>query len=202
MPQRAEVKAETMTNEHDQTATPTPEAETGADTHPAPDAQHGVGDPVASLEAEKLALKDQLLRTLAEMDNLRKRTERQLADERNYGIEKFARDMLSVADNLGRALTALDTEARAGLSEAGQNLLAGVEMIEKDLHGAMTRHGVEVIDAAPGAVFDPNKHQAVAQIPSDQPSGKIASTFQTGYALKGRTLRAAMVAVSAGPPKA
>jgi molecular chaperone GrpE len=157
-----------------------------------------MADRLIAIEAEKLEIKDQLLRTLADMENLRKRTERQLADERVYAVEKFARDMLSVSDNLSRALTALTDEARAELSDAGKGLLEGIELTEKELTVTLSRHGVTAIDSTVGTEFDPNVHQAVAQIPSAQPEGTIAEPFQTGWKLGDRTLRAAMVAVSTG----
>ena len=153
---------------------------------------------IAELEGEVMGLKDQTLRTMAEMDNLRKRTAKEVADARVYAVEKFAKDLLNVSDNLARALGALPDEERAQLTEAGQNLLGGIEMTQKELHTVLSRHGVVAIDAAPGATFDPNQHQAVSQIPSEQPSGTIAETFQSGWKIGERVLRAAMVAVSAG----
>lgn len=155
-------------------------------------------DPLIRLEIEKEELREQLLRTLADLDNTRKRADRQVSEARIYAIEKFAGDLLSVSDNLSRALAALSEEDRAALSEAGRNLFEGIEMTEKELHTALARHGVTVIAALPGDAFDPNKHQAVANIPSDQPNGTIASCFQPGWKIGERTLRAAMVAVSAG----
>ncbi|HCX10316.1 MAG TPA: nucleotide exchange factor GrpE, partial [Hyphomonas sp.] len=146
----------------------------------APEAQADV-DPVPQLEIEKEELREQLLRTLADLDNTRKRAERQVSDARVYAIEKFAGDLLSVSDNLSRALAALTDEDRAALSEAGRNLFEGIEMTEKELHTALARHGVTVIAALPGDTFDPNLHQAVANIPSDQPNGTIASCFQPGW---------------------
>lgn len=150
------------------------------------------------LAEENAKAKDQLLRAHAEMENVRKRAERQVADARVYAIEKFAADMLPVSDNFARALDALTDDARAELSDAGKNLLVGVEAIQKELHAALSRHGVTAVDAAPGADFDPNLHQAVSQIPSEYPAGKVAATFQTGWKIGNRVLRAAMVAVSAG----
>ena len=150
------------------------------------------------LAAENGELKDQVLRAHAEMDNIRKRAERQVADTRVYAVEKLAGDLLPVSDNFARALEALPEEERAGLSDAGKNLLVGVEAIQKELHAALARHGVTAVDAAPGADFDPNMHQAVSQIPSDQPAGKVAATFQAGWKIGNRVLRAAMVAVSSG----
>lgn len=150
------------------------------------------------LADENAKLKDQVLRAHAEMDNIRKRAERQVADTRVYAVEKFAGDLLPVSDNFARALDALPEGERDGLSDAGKNLLVGVEAIQKELHAALARHGVTAIHAEPGADFDPNLHQAVSQIPSEHPSGKVAATFQTGWKIGNRTLRAAMVAVSAG----
>lgn len=153
---------------------------------------------ILALEIEKQELRDQMLRALAEMENLRKRAEREKTDARVYAIEKFARDLLSVSDNLARALEALPEDERETLTEGGQGLLGGIEMTQKELHTVLTRHGVTAIEAEPGAAFDPNLHQAVANIPSEHPNGTIASLFQAGWKIGDRTLRAAMVAVSAG----
>lgn len=153
---------------------------------------------ILALEIEKQEMRDQLLRAMAEMENLRKRSEREKTDARVYAIEKFARDLLSVSDNMARALEALPEAEREALTDGGKGLLGGIEMTQKELHTVLTRHGVTVIDAEPGAAFDPNLHQAVANIPSDHPNGTIASLFQAGWRIGDRTLRAAMVAVSAG----
>lgn len=155
-------------------------------------------DRIQKLEIEKEEIREQLLRTLADLDNTRKRAERQLTEARIYAIEKFAADLLSVSDNLARALAALSADDKEALSEPGKNLLGGIEMTEKELHTAFARHGVTAIPAAPGDTFDPNLHQAVANIPSEHPNGTIADCFQPGWKIGERTLRAAMVAVSAG----
>ena len=154
---------------------------------------------IATLEAEKRELNDKFLRLFADLDNTRKRAEREVAEARVYAIGKFAADLLNVADNLARALAALPQAERETLTDAGKNLLGGIEMTEKELHTVLTRYNVVPVEAAPGAPFDPNVHQAVAQIPSDQPAGTIAELFQPGWRIGERTLRAAMVAVSAGP---
>ncbi|MFN3213891.1 MAG: nucleotide exchange factor GrpE [Henriciella sp.] len=151
-----------------------------------------------ALEVEKQELRDQMLRAMAEMENLRKRSEREKSDARVYAIEKFARDLLSVSDNMARALEALPESERDALTEGGKGLLGGIEMTQKELHTVLTRHGVTAIEVEPGAAFDPNLHQAVANIPSEHPNGTIASLFQAGWKIGDRTLRAAMVAVSAG----
>ena len=151
-----------------------------------------------ALEVEKQELRDQMLRAMAEMENLRKRSEREKSDARVYAIEKFARDLLSVSDNMALALEALPESERDALTEGGKGLLGGIEMTQKELHTVLTRHGVTAIEAEPGAAFDPNLHQAVANIPSEHPNGTIASLFQAGWKIGERTLRAAMVAGSAG----
>lgn len=153
---------------------------------------------ILALEVEKQELRDQMLRAMAEMENLRKRSEREKTDARIYAIEKFARDLLSVSDNMARALEALPEGERDALTDGGKGLLGGIEMTQKELHTVLTRHGVTAIEAEPGAAFDPNLHQAVANIPSEHPNGTIASLFQAGWKIGDRTLRAAMVAVSAG----
>lgn len=187
---------ETMPEDMDAAAEPETPAEAAESTEaPEPTPE----DRIVELEAEAADLKDKLLRTLAETENIRKRAERQVSEARVYSVEKFAGDLLNVSDNLSRALDALDEDAREALSEAGKALLGGVEMTEKELHAVLARHGVTAIDAAPGAAFDPNLHQAVSQIPSDQPSGAIAMPFQPGWKIGERVLRAAMVAVSTGP---
>lgn len=154
---------------------------------------------IVRLESEKADMNGQILRLLADLDNTRKRADRQLSEARVYAIEKFAADLLSVSDNLARALDALPEGERESLTDAGKNLLGGIEMTAKELNTALSRHGVVPVAADPGAPFDPNVHQAVAQIPSPQPSGTIAQLFQPGWRIGERTLRAAMVAVSTGP---
>ena len=153
---------------------------------------------ILALEIEKQELRDQMLRAMAEMENLRKRSEREKSDARIYAIEKFARDLLNVSDNMARALEALPETEREALTDGGKGLLGGIEMTQKELHTVLTRHGVTAIEAEPGAAFDPNLHQAVANIPSEHPNGTIASLFQAGWKIGDRVLRAAMVAVSTG----
>nr|WP_070961449.1 nucleotide exchange factor GrpE [Hyphomonas sp. Mor2] len=176
-----------------------PEQAEDADAEAPEDAEPLTPDQqILALEIEKQELRDQMLRAMAEMENLRKRAEREKSDARVYAIEKFARDLLSVSDNMARALEALPEDERDALTEGGKGLLGGIEMTQKELHTVLTRHGVTAIEAEPGAAFDPNLHQAVANIPSEHPSGTIASLFQAGWKIGDRTLRAAMVAVSAG----
>ncbi|MDZ4776255.1 MAG: nucleotide exchange factor GrpE [Alphaproteobacteria bacterium] len=152
---------------------------------------------VADVEAELAQVKDQMLRALAETENARRRAEREAAEGRVYAIDRFARDLLAVADNLGRALLAMSPEQRAAADESLKTVIDGVEMTERALIEIFGRHGLKRVGAR-GDKFDPNVHQAVAQIPSDAPAGAIADVFQPGYVLGDRTLRAAMVAVSLG----
>ncbi|MET0545455.1 MAG: nucleotide exchange factor GrpE [Caulobacterales bacterium] len=156
---------------------------------------------VAGLQAELAASKDQTLRALAEAENARKRAERQVSEARVFAIDRFARDLLAVADNLSRAITTISAEARAGLTGEGLALLEGVELTEKSLVTGFERHGLKQINQA-GIAFDPNIHEAVAQIPSSEAAGRVAQIFQPGWRLADRTLRPAMVAVSLGPVSA
>lgn len=158
-------------------------------------AEPSAEDAVRALQAELEETRDKLMRTAAEIQNTRRRAERDVKDAREYAISRFAGDVLNVADNLSRALQAAQAEAMEG---AAKTLVDGVELTEKSLLSTLERHGVKKVDPQPGEVFDPNHHQATAQIPSDQPAGKIAASFAPGYVIGERTLRAAMVAVSAG----
>jgi molecular chaperone GrpE len=158
-----------------------------------------VAEAVAALEKERDELKDNMLRALAETDNVRKRANRQIEEARVYAVEKFARDLLAVSDNLQRAVESVPKDQRAALPDAVRTALEGVELTQKELVAALARHGVTAIDASPGAAFDPALHQAVTQIPSRHPAGSVAELFQSGWRIGERTLRAAMVAVSAGP---
>jgi len=176
-----------------------PDDGAGPDTEVEAPAEPSLEEQLAALQAEKGELQDKLLRSIAEVDNIKKRAAKEVADARAFAIERFAGDLLSVSDNLTRAMDALDADTRASLSEGGQSLMGGIEMTQKELHTVMARHGVTAIDAAPGAAFDPNLHQAVSQVPSDQPKDTIAQCFQSGWKIGQRTLRAAMVAVSTGP---
>src|ERR1044072_8221193 len=128
-------------------------------------------DPAAQLAKEAADLKDRLLRTLAEMENLRRRTEREVADARTYGVTNFARDILAVADNMERALKALDDEIRAKAEAGVKALLDGVELTERELIKVMEKHGVRRLEPA-GQKFDPNLHQAMLEVPDPSvPSG-------------------------------
>ena len=159
-------------------------------------------DPIETLKAENAELRDRFLRLAAEMDNLRRRTERELKDAKAYAVTAFARDMLSVSDNLRRALEALPDAAR-GAADAGRSaLVEGVEMTERGMLSTLERHGVRKIEAE-GQKFDPNFHQAMFEMPNaDVPNNTVVQVVQAGYAIGDRVLRPAMVGVAKGGPKA
>lgn len=147
-----------------------------------------------ALQAELNAARDERLRALADAENTRRRAEKQIAEARAYAIDRFAGDLLPIADTLGRALAAAPQD---GADEAVRNLIAGLELTERTMIDAFARHGLRRVGVK-GETFNPNLHQAVAQAPSDQPAGVVLEVMQPGYVLGDRTLRAAMVLVSAG----
>jgi molecular chaperone GrpE len=159
-------------------------------------------DPRAELAREAAEYKDKLLRTLAEMENLRRRTEREVADSRSYAIASFARDILAVADNMDRALAALDAELREKADAGVKALLDGVELTERELLKVLEKHGVRKFEPN-GEKFDPNVHQAMYEVPDPAlPAGTVAQVVQAGYMIGERVLRPALVGVSKGGPKA
>lgn len=154
----------------------------------------------AALEAAA-EFKDKLLRTLAEMENLRKRTEREISDARTYGASNFARDVLAVADNMHRALEAIGPEARQQADGTLKTLIEGIELTERELHKILSKNGVKKFSPE-GEKFDPNLHEAMYEMPTtDLPAGHVAQVMQAGYMLGDRVLRPAMVGVSKGPAK-
>jgi len=151
---------------------------------------------IDSLKEEVAQSKDRLLRLAAEMENLRKRTEREKAEATLYAATNFARDLLSVADNLARALQSLPTEERESAGEVEKNLIAGVELTERELLSVFQRHGIRKLETV-GQKFDPNFHQAIYEVPtSEKPPGIVMQEMQAGYAVGDRCLRPAMVGVS------
>jgi len=160
---------------------------------------------LAQLERENADLKDRLLRALAEMENLRRRAERDVQDQRAYAITKFAGDMIGSADNLRRALDFLpkpDGEGDDAAHAAFRPLIDGVELTERELLKALDRHGVKKREPI-GEKFDPHKDQAVFEIPDESvPSGTVMQVMQPGYLIGERVLRPSMVGVSKGGPAA
>ena len=155
-----------------------------------------------ALKEEAAALKDKALRGLADMENLRRRTEKEMADARAYAVTRFATDMLTVADNLSRALDCVPKEARDAADGPFKALVEGIELTERDLHSQLARHGVKKLEPL-DTKFDPNFHQAIFEIPDESvPRGTVRQVMQTGYSIGERVLRPAMVGVSKGGPKA
>ena len=153
---------------------------------------------VETLQKEAAEARDRMLRTLAEMENLRKRTSKEVADARLYGITGFARDVLDIADNLQRALDAVPAEARANADAGLKGLIEGVELTERSLHSALEKHGVKKLDPQ-GQKFDPNFHQAMFEVPdASVPSGTVVQIMQAGYTIGERVLRPALVGVAKG----
>jgi len=157
--------------------------------------------PLEAMAAENAELKDRLLRAAAEMENLRKRTEREINDARTYAIANFARDMLTATDNLSRALMLLPAEARENADAAMTALIEGIEMTEREMQRLLQKNGVKPI-LAEGEKFDPHKHQAMFEVPNTEvPEGTIVQVMQAGFAIGERILRPAMVGVAKGGPK-
>jgi molecular chaperone GrpE len=146
--------------------------------------------------------KDKLLRTLADMENLRKRTEREVADARQYAITGFARDVLQVADNMHRALDHIGEELRGSADAKVKSLVEGLDLTERELAKTLEKNGVKMFSPL-GEKFDPNLHQAMFEMPdSGHPNGSVAQVIQAGYKIGDRVLRPALVAVAKGAPKA
>ncbi len=159
-------------------------------------------EPNDALAAELAEAKDKVLRTLAEMENLRRRTTREVADARAYGIAGFARDVLDIADNLQRALDAVPPEARESADAGLKSLIEGVELTERSLHATMEKNGVRKFDPT-GEKFNPNFQQAMYEIPDPSvPAGTVLQVVQQGYMIGERVLRPALVGVSKGGAKA
>ena len=172
----------------------TPEMEPAAPQ--VPTEAPGEGEEVAALRAEVAELKNKLLRSLAEMENLRRRTEREIVDARQYAVANFARDMLTVSDNLRRAIDAVPKELRDGSDPALSALIEGVEVTERGLQQSLAKFGVRRIETK-GQRFDPGMHQAMFEVETgDVPPGAVAEEVQAGYAIGERVLRPALVGIA------
>jgi molecular chaperone GrpE len=187
----------------DPTARPADEAEEseGATASPPVSEANKIAELVEALARESAEFKDKHLRTLAEMENLRRRTEREVADARLYAITSFARDTLAVADNMARALPALDAALRENADANVKALLDGVALTERELSKVLEKHGVRKFEPQ-GQKFDPNLHQAMYEVSDPAlPAGTVAQVVQAGYMIGERVLRPALVAVAKAPPK-
>jgi molecular chaperone GrpE len=157
---------------------------------------------IAELEKKNAELNDRLLRLAAEMENTRKRAEREIGDTRTYAIAGFARDMLTATDSLSRALMVLPAEARENADATLQSLIDGIELTEREMQRLLAKHGVKPIEAE-GERFDPHKHQAMFEVPDpSRPEGTVVQVVQAGFSIGDRVLRPAMVGVAKGGPKA
>lgn len=183
----------------DQSSDVTPDTEAASATPEA--AEQPAVDPVEALQAENAELKDRALRAIAEMENLRRRTSKEIKDARQYSVSSFARDMLTVSDNLRRALEALPEDDRKNADAGVASLIEGVEMIERDFLNQMEKNGVKKLEPD-GQKFDPNFHQAMFEVPNTEvPNNTVVQVVQAGYVIGDRVLRPAMVGVSKGGPK-
>jgi molecular chaperone GrpE len=150
-------------------------------------------DAAEELKAEVEDLRKQLLYAQAETQNVRRRMEKDAADARAYAATGFARDILSVADNLARALAAIPATMRE--DEGTKSLVAGIEMTVRELDNVFQRNGIAKIESV-GQKLDPNRHQAMVELPSDAEPGTIVQEMQAGYMIKDRLLRPALVGVA------
>jgi molecular chaperone GrpE len=164
-----------------------------------PPKPEGVAAEVEQLQAEKADLQDKLLRALAEAQNVRRRAQQDVERERKFGIERFAKDVLSVADNLGRALSVLPDDTDA-IDPALRNVIVGVQATERELQSVLERHGIKRVESL-GRPFNAEFHQAMMEVEDPTvPAGTVVQELAPGYLIAGRLLRAAMVAVSKGGP--
>jgi len=156
---------------------------------------------IEALMGENADIKDKLLRTMAEMENLRRRTEREKTDASKYAITSLAKDLLGIGDNLKRALDSVPADMRDAQADEAKNLIEGVELTEREFQNILSRHQINKIDAKEQK-FNPNFHQAMFEVPNaDIPSGTVLEVVQDGYIIGERVLRPAMVGVSKGGPK-
>ena len=173
-------------------------AQDGFEPRPETETAAGEAEATEALRVENADLKDRLLRLAAEMDTLRKRMEREIADTRSYAITKFARDMLTATDSLSRALLVLPPEARDTADGPMKSLIDGIDLTEREMQRLLAVHGVKPIEAE-GQKFDPHRHQAMFEVPDPtRPEGTVVQVVQTGYAIGDRVLRPAMVGVAKG----
>jgi molecular chaperone GrpE len=165
---------------------------------PDPEIRHDDVDAAPDMAGENAELKDRLLRSLADMENLRQRTRREVEEAQTYAVTRFARDLLDVADNLRRAIESVPAE---GQSEAERSLVSGVELTERTLLAAFERNKIRKVVPDRGERFDHKLHQAMFELPtSELPPGTVAEVMAPGYLIGERLLRAAMVGVAKAAP--
>lgn len=156
---------------------------------------------ITALQKENADLKDRALRAFAEVENIRRRAEREVTEAKLYGASNFAREMLAFADNLHRAIESVSQDVRSDLPPSIAAFIEGVELTEKDFLSRLARFGVKPIDAL-GARFDPNQHEALFEMPDEtKVAGTVAQVVEQGYLINDRVLRPAKVGVARGGPK-
>lgn len=189
-------------SEHDQSATPDQQNDAAQNsTESASGKEADVFAIIDALNAENAQLKDKALRTMADMENLRRRTEKEVVDARTYAVSSFARDMLTVADNMRRGIESVPQEQRTSADGALKTLLEGVELTERDLLKTLEKYGIKQIDPQ-GQRFDPNLHQAMFEVEDTSvTTGTVVQVVQAGFVIGERVLRPALVVVSKGGPK-
>ena len=189
-------------SEHEHSATPDQQPDAAQNsTEPASGKEADVFAIIDALNAENAQLKDKALRTMADMENLRRRTEKEVADARTYAVSSFARDMLTVADNMRRGIESVPQEQRTSADGALKTLLEGVELTERDLLKTLEKYGIKQIDPQ-GQRFDPNLHQAMFEVEDPNvTTGTVVQVVQAGFVIGERVLRPALVGVSKGGPK-
>ncbi|WP_442756912.1 nucleotide exchange factor GrpE [Methylocystis sp. JAN1] len=200
-----------QSNAENNAETPPPQGANADEAHASslsqPSAESPITEPEPFTELENLyqenaSLKDKALRAMAEVENVRRRAEKEVADAKIYGVANFAREMLAFADNLRRAAESVPAEARANLDPVAKALLDGLGVTERDFLARLARFGVKPIEAL-DAKFDPNQHEALFEIPDEtRPAGTVAQVVEQGYMIGERVLRPAKVGVTRGGPKA
>lgn len=162
------------------------------DTPEEPAAEIDLAEALLAKDQEIAELKDRVLRAMADLENTRRRLERDKAEATQYAVTGFARDMLAVAENLRRAVAALP-------ADGFENVRAGIEATERELLAIFGRQGISRIEITPGEALDPNRHQAMLEVPSDAPVGSIVAELASGWTIRDRLLRPAMVSVARAP---
>jgi len=166
-----------------------------------PDEAIGTAEQITALESEVVDYKNRLLREMAAMENLRKRTQREKEDAARFAITRFAKDIVTISDNLVRAIDAVPEEARKGSDELVTNLVTGIDLTNRQLQQVFERHGVRRFDPQ-GEKFNPTYHEAIYEVPDQtQPTGTVGQVVESGYMIGERVLRPARVGVTSGGPK-
>lgn len=186
-------------------ADPSAGHESSFSTEGSPQSSVNEPDPFSELEnlyAENAGLKDKVLRTLAEMENIRRRADKEISEAKTYAVAAFAREMLTFADNLSRGIASLSAHEREGAAPTIKTFIEGIELSERDFQSCLARRGVKKLEPL-GQKFDPNFHEALFEVPdSEKPAGTVVQVIEAGYQIGDRVLRPAKVGVTRLAPKA